>query len=55
MVAFRGDSYHQVKAYTTNTTTRLSLVLEQYKIRDDGHLADTLEWIEESKEQESPF
>jgi hypothetical protein len=51
MVAFRGDSYHRVKAYhSVATNVRLSLVLEQYKIGDDRHVADTLEWIEESKE-----
>ena len=55
MVAFRGDSYHQVKAYHSNlnSTARLSLVLEQYKIRNGRHAAKTIEWAEEFK-QENP-
>lgn len=52
MVAFRGDSYHQVKAYhsATSKAARLSLVLEQYKIGHRRHVSDTLEWVEEAKE-----
>ena len=49
MVAFRGDSFHQVRAFRTNTRKRrLSLVLEQYKI-NEKHYDNTIEWTEESK------
>ena len=51
MVAFRGDSFHQVKSYHTKEnsgTKRLSLVLEQYKI-DESYYGNTVEWSEESK------
>ena len=53
MVAFRGDSFHQVKAYYTNRGSnkkRLSLVLEQYKI-DSQYYENTIEWAEQHKSQ----
>eukprot|EP00889_Picochlorum_renovo_P002135 jgi/Picre1/29165/NNA_004558.t1 len=51
MVAFRGDGFHQVKAYHNahgSKKKRLSLVLEQYKI-DTQYYANTIEWAEEQK------
>jgi len=33
MVAFKGNAYHRVMSYKTSTNlTRVSLVLEQYKV-----------------------
>lgn len=54
MVAFRGDSFHQVKAYHTEKGSgvkRLSLVLEQYRI-PEAYTQHTIEWVEESKQQQ---
>ena len=51
LVMFRGDSFHQVKAYHTSesTTKRLSLVLEQYKISDE-FVPNTVVWMEALKQ-----
>lgn len=51
LVMFRGDSFHQVKAYHTSesTTKRLSLVLEQYKINDE-FVPNTVVWMEALKQ-----
>lgn len=51
MVAFRGDGFHQVKAYHNaqgSKKKRLSLVLDQYKI-DKKYYGNTIEWVEEQK------
>lgn len=33
---FRGDSFHRVRGYATDTSTlRISLVLEQYKLEEE--------------------
>ena len=51
LVMFRGDTFHQVKAYHTahSTTKRLSLVLEQYKISDE-YFPNTVTWMEALKQ-----
>ena len=51
LVMFRGDSFHQVKAYHTSESTikRLSLVLEQYKISDE-FVPNTVVWMEALKQ-----
>lgn len=51
LVMFRGDSFHQVKAYHTSdsATKRLSLVLEQYKISDE-FVPNTVVWMEALKQ-----
>jgi len=51
LVRFRGDSFHQVKAYHSSQalTKRLSLVLEQYKIKDE-FVPNTVDWMEALKE-----
>jgi hypothetical protein len=51
LVSFRGDSFHQVKAYHSSQalTKRLSLVLEQYKIKNE-FVPNTVDWMEALKE-----
>lgn len=50
MAAFRGDSYHEVNGYDTQTDkVRLSLVLEQYKV-DDRYVDYLTEYEESTKD-----
>ena len=51
LVEFRGDSFHQVKAYHTRANSqikRLSIVLEQYKIREE-FMENTIDFLEALK------
>jgi hypothetical protein len=50
MAEFRGDSFHQVRGYATETEVlRISLVLEQYKVGPGlrGHVVEYLESIKD--------